>query len=90
MDMIVSREKWTEFVRNCQIEWHHDDEQELNYDEEHAKHEHVKTQITEIKLKLIQGQVHKAEDVERVMTDMFEKFKSKIKKNQSFFCDFSM
>ena len=49
-----------------------DDEQELNYDEEHAKHEHVKTQITEIKLKLIQGQVHKAEDVERVMTDMFE------------------
>ena len=29
MDMIVSREKWTEFVRICQIEWHHDDEQEL-------------------------------------------------------------
>ncbi len=55
-----------------------DDEQELNYDEEHAKHEHVKTQITEIKLKLILGQVHKAEDVERVMTDMFEKFKSKM------------
>lgn len=55
-----------------------DDEQELNYDEEHAKHEHVKTQITEIQLKLIQGQVHKAEDVERVMTDMFEKFRSKM------------
>lgn len=55
-----------------------DDEQELSYDEEHAIHERYKSQITEIRLQLIKGQVHKAEDVERVMTDMFEKFKSKI------------
>lgn len=51
---------------------------EYNLDEEKAKHEHVKRQITEIKLQLIKGQVHKAEDVEAVMTDMFAKFKSKI------------
>lgn len=55
-----------------------DEEQGLDYDEEHALHEHVKRQITEIKLQLIKGQVHKAEDVERVMTDMFSKFKSKM------------
>ena len=55
-----------------------DDEQKLSYDEEHAIHERYKRQITEIQLQLIKGQVHKAEDVERVMTDMFEKFKSKI------------
>ena len=55
-----------------------DEEQGLNYEEEHALHEHIKRQITEIKLQLIKGQVHKAEDVEAVMTDMFSKFKSKM------------
>lgn len=50
----------------------------LDLDEEKAQHEHLKRQITEIKLQLIKGQVHKAEDVEAVMTDMFEKFKSKM------------
>lgn len=51
---------------------------ELDLDEEKAQHEHIKRQITEIKLQLIKGQVHKAEDVEAVMTDMFAKFKSKL------------
>ena len=41
-------------------------------------HERLKRQITEIKLQLIKGQVHKAEDVEAVMTDMFSRFKSKV------------
>ena len=55
-----------------------DDESDLDLETEKAQHEHIKRQITEIKLQLIQGQVHKSEDVEAVMTDMFEKFKSKI------------
>lgn len=55
-----------------------DDGESLDLDEEKAMHEHLKRQITEIKLQLIKGQVHKAEDVEAVMTDMFEKFKSKM------------
>lgn len=55
-----------------------DDESELDLDTERALHEHVKRQITDIKLQLIKGQVHKAEDVEKVMTDMFAKFKSKM------------
>lgn len=45
---------------------------------EQAAHEHLKAMITEIKLQLIKGQVHKSEDVERVITDMFTKFKSKM------------
>ncbi len=53
-----------------------DDNLDLNT--EKAAHEHLKSMITEIKLQLIRGQVHKAEDVERVMTDMFEKFRSKM------------
>ncbi|MDY5846102.1 MAG: hypothetical protein SPJ92_06160, partial [Bariatricus sp.] len=55
-----------------------DDTENLDLDEEKAQHEHLKRQITEIKLQLIKGQVHKAEDVEAVMTDMFTKFKSKM------------
>lgn len=55
-----------------------DKEEELDLDTEKALHEHTKRQITEIKLQLIKGQVHKAEDVEAVMTDMFEQFRSKM------------
>lgn len=50
----------------------------LDLEVEKAEHERLKKQITEIKLQLIRGQVHKSEDVERVMTDMFARFKSKI------------
>lgn len=45
---------------------------------EQANHEHVKRQISDIRLMLMQGKVHKSEDVERVITDMFERFKSKM------------
>lgn len=55
-----------------------DTEEELNLDTERALHEHTKRQITEIKLQLIKGQVHKSEDVEAVMTDMFIKFREKM------------
>lgn len=55
-----------------------DREEILDWEEEKAQHEKIKRQITEIKLQLIKGQVHKAEDVEAVMTDMFTKFRSKM------------
>ena len=55
-----------------------DGEEILDWEEEKARHEKIKRQITEIKLQLIKGQVHKAEDVEAVMTDMFTKFRSKM------------
>ena len=50
----------------------------LDLDTEKAQREHVKRQIDEIKLAMIQGKAHKSEDVERVITDMFEKFRSKL------------
>lgn len=54
--------------------------EDTEYDlrEEQAAHEHLKKQITEIKLMLVKGQVHKAEDVASVMTDIFAKIKSKL------------
>lgn len=51
---------------------------ELDLNEEKAKHEYVKRQIAEIKLQLIRGEVHKAEDVEAVMCEMLARFKSQI------------
>lgn len=55
-----------------------DKEEELDLYAERAIHEHTKRQITEIKLQLIKGQVHKSEDVEAVMTDMFITFREKM------------
>lgn len=56
------------------------DTEDSEYDlvAEKAQHEHIKRQITDIKLQLIKGQVHKSEDVERVMSSMFARFKSKM------------
>ena len=50
----------------------------LDPDQERALHEHTKRQITQIKLALIKGETHKAEDVAAVMTDIFAKIKSKL------------
>ena len=54
------------------------DKDSLDLNHEKAVNEHWKSLITEIKLQLIKGQVHKSEDVERVMTDMFLNFKNKM------------
>lgn len=51
---------------------------ELNLDDEKAIHERVKRHISELKLKTMQGELHKSEDVERVMTDMLISIKSKL------------
>lgn len=54
------------------------EEQELDLEKEKAKNEHFKAMITEIRLQLIKGKVHKSEDVGAVITDMFIKFRSKM------------
>lgn len=50
----------------------------LDLNNEKAKHEKLKSMITQIKLLLIQGKVHKSEDVGRVLTSMLTNFKSKL------------
>ena len=50
----------------------------LDLNQEKASNEHWKALINEIKLQLIQGKVHKSEDVGRVLTDMLLNFKDKI------------
>ena len=50
---------------------------ELNIEEEKALHERVKRHISELRLQTMKGELHKAEDVEKVMTDMLTSFKNK-------------
>lgn len=50
----------------------------LDLTREKACNEHWKAMINEIKLQLIQGKVHKSEDVGRILADMLLSFKNKI------------
>ena len=54
------------------------DGEELDWEQEKARHEHLKSMITEINLQLIKGQVHRSQDVGSVISDMFTKFRSKM------------
>lgn len=51
---------------------------DISYDEEKGLHERVKRHISEIKLQIMKADVHKAEDVERVMMDMLVAFKTRV------------
>lgn len=50
---------------------------ELNFEEEKALHERVKRHISEMKLQTMKGELHKADDVRHVMTDMLSSFKTR-------------
>lgn len=51
---------------------------EIDLEEEKAVHERVKRHISELKLQTMKGDLHKSEDVERVMTDMLVSVKTKL------------
>ncbi|RKJ18413.1 hypothetical protein D7X48_18210 [bacterium D16-50] len=53
-------------------------EGELDLEEEKALHERVKRHISELKLQTMMGDLHKSEDVERVMTDMLASVRTKL------------
>ena len=54
------------------------DDGSLSWEGEKAKHEKLKRQITDLKLQVLKGHLHKSEDVECVVNDMLAKFKSKL------------
>lgn len=51
---------------------------EINLEEEKGLHERVKRHISELRLQIMKGELHKAEDVEAVMTDMLASFKTRV------------
>ncbi len=54
------------------------DMENLDLDTEKAKHEVIKIQMSELKLRLMEGSVHKSEDVRAVMSDMLVTFRSRL------------
>lgn len=54
------------------------EEGEIDLDEEKGLHERVKRHISELKLQIMKGELHKAEDVKRVMMDMLASFKTRV------------
>lgn len=51
---------------------------ELDIEEEKALHERVKRHISELKLQTMKGELHKAENVQMVMSDMLSAFKTRM------------
>lgn len=51
---------------------------EIDLEEERAIHERVKRHISELKLQIMKGEVHKSEDVERVMADMLASVRARL------------
>lgn len=51
---------------------------EIDLNEEKAIHERVKRHISELKLQIMKGDLHKAEDVESVMMDMLTAFRTRM------------
>lgn len=51
---------------------------EIDLEEEKAIHERVKRHISELKLQTMRGELHKSEDVERVMMDMLASIRAKL------------
>lgn len=51
---------------------------EIDLEEERAIHERVKRHISELKLQTMKGELHKSEDVERVMMDMLASVRAKL------------
>lgn len=54
------------------------DENELDLTQEKARNEHFKAMISELRLALFKGTMHRSEDVGRVITDMLASFKNKM------------
>lgn len=50
----------------------------IDIEEEKALHERVKRHISELKFQTMKGELHKAEDVKIVMTDMLASFKTRL------------
>lgn len=54
------------------------DDTDIDLKTEQALHERIKKEMAELKLSVMKGELHYAEDVEKVMTDMLANFKGKI------------
>lgn len=53
-------------------------DEDIDLEKEKAMHERIKKETSELRLKVMRGELHYSEDVEKVMTDMLLVFRNKI------------
>jgi hypothetical protein len=73
-DLIPAAHKYINYLRKQNPE----SEEQINYNTERAKLVRAKRRNEEYELALKEGQLHRAEDIEIVMTDMLINFKSRL------------
>jgi Fe2+ transport system protein B len=68
-DILDCVKKYTSYLRQQNESRKSNKEVKLNYDVERALHEKVKRDTAELKLKVMKSDLHKAEDIEKIMND---------------------
>lgn len=68
----------THLKANIEIKNLSDEDSKIDYDEEHALHEKAKRIKAELELQVMSGQLHEADIIEKVMTDMLSNFRARI------------
>lgn len=77
-DLVESIKGYIIYLKTNQDIKESKNEADLDYDMERAKHERIKREIAELNLAEMKGQIHYADDVEKVMNDMLSNFRSKV------------
>lgn len=77
-DLVESIKGYIVYLKTNQDIKESKSEADLDYDMERAKHERIKREIAELNLAEMKGQIHYADDVEKVMNDMLSNFRSKV------------
>ncbi|MEG0371241.1 MAG: hypothetical protein RR645_03000 [Clostridium sp.] len=77
-DLVESIKGYIVFIKTNQDIKDSKSDADLDYDREKAMHERVKREMAELNLAEMKGQVHYADDVQKVMNDMLSNFRSKI------------
>lgn len=74
------KESMKNYILNLRIavDQGEDYDSEQSLDEIKAQHEKVKMHMSQLKLSLMQGEVHKSSDVENVMKDMLSSFRARL------------
>jgi phage terminase Nu1 subunit (DNA packaging protein) len=77
-DLYDATRKYCDYLRQAANANANSKETKLSLDTEKALHEKAKREKAELQLQVMRGEVHMGEDVERVMTDMLSRVRTKL------------
>lgn len=77
-DLIRSVKNYITLLKTNKAVEEVDKEDKIDFEDEKAKHERVKREVAELKYKEMLGDLHRSEDVERVMNDQYAAFRARL------------